>query len=79
MTDDQQQTALTPDANLSPHLQRTMETWYAARHRFQIEPVRQNCDAYDAATNALGQAFLRWKVEQPELFEQFRLWLHLES
>jgi hypothetical protein len=23
----------------------------------------------------LGQAFTRWQAEQPELFEQFRLWL----
>lgn len=75
MTDDQQQTELTPEMTLSLRLQRAVETWYAARHRYKIEPMRQNCAAYDAATNVLGLAFSRWKVEQPELVEQFRLWL----
>jgi hypothetical protein len=51
-----------------------MSAWYAARHRFQIKPVRHNQDAYNAATDDLGLAFSKWKVEQPELFEQFMFW-----
>jgi hypothetical protein len=74
MTDDQQITAPMPDVTLSLQLQRAVETWYEARHRYQVVPMTQQHDAYNKATDELGQAFSQWKVEQPELIEQLRLW-----
>jgi hypothetical protein len=75
----EQQAELTQEMPLSPRLRSAVMTWYAARHRFQHEQSRRHQDAYSKATDELGQEFSRWKAEQPELLEQFRLWLHLES
>ncbi len=79
MIDEQHQNQLRMDACFTPALESATRTWYAARHRFQYEPMRQTQDAYDAATNALGLAFSEWVAEQPEVFEQLRLWLNAHS
>ena len=59
-----------------PGLETAIKAWYAARHRFQIEPVRQSQDAYNKSTFELGQAFSEWSTQQPELFEQVRFWFY---
>ena len=60
----------------APDLATAMSARYAARHRFQIEPMRLHQDDYNAATDELGHAFSQWQAEQPELFEQLRFWLN---
>lgn len=65
---------LTLEVALVPGLATAISEWYAARHRFQIERVRQHRDDYNKTTDELGQAFSQWQAEQPDLFEQFRFW-----
>lgn len=82
MSDEQHQNnELTLDARLAPSFENAVTTWHVARHRFQNEPMRQHQNAYDKATDELGQAFSEWKAEQPELFEQFKMFFqsHPES
>ena len=75
MSDDQHQNKeLRMDSCFTPSLESAARAWYEARHRYEIEPGKQNRDAYMKTTDELGQAFSKWKVERPELFEQLRLW-----
>jgi hypothetical protein len=75
MSDEHNQTKqLKMDAWLSPSLKSATRAWNVARHRYQIEPIREHLNGYDAATNVLGQAISLWRAEQPELVEQFRFW-----
>lgn len=62
------------DAYLIPSLDAAAQTWYEARQQFQMEPCRQNQNAYEKATNELGLAFSAWSTQLPELAEQFRFW-----
>jgi hypothetical protein len=71
---DEEQPELTQEVHLVPGLATAISAWYAARHRFQIEPKQQHQDVYDAATNELGLAFSERSAERPELFEQLRFW-----
>ena len=70
-----QNNELTQEVALLPVLATAISAWYAARYRFLLKPLRHNQDAYDAATNGLGLAFSRCKVEQPDLVEQLRFGL----
>lgn len=70
------QTELTQEFNLAPGLAGAISKWYKARYAFQHERCRQHQDAYDAATNELGQAFSVWSAQLPEFFPQLRLWLN---
>lgn len=69
------QDALKLDPCFVPSLDAVAQTWFEARHRFQIEPMRQTQDAYNKATFELGLAFSRWNAEEPEFFEQVRMWI----
>jgi hypothetical protein len=74
-----QQTELKSNVCLVPSHETAILAWCAARHAYQSEPRKNHLDAYNAATFELGQAFTRWQAEQPESFEQFRLWLIAHS
>jgi hypothetical protein len=75
MSDDQNQNNdLRMDWCFIPCLESAARAWYEARHRFQIEPSRQHQDDYCKATDELGQSLSACQVEQPELFEQLKLW-----
>jgi hypothetical protein len=69
------QDALRLDPSFVPSLDGVAQAWFEARHRFQIEPMRQTQDAYNKATFELGLAFSRWCDEEPEFFEQVRMWI----
>lgn len=60
--------------SISPRLEASIRDWYQSRHQFQFEPSNQNQDLYEKAFNELGKTISLWKIEQPELFEQFRFW-----
>ena len=75
MSDDQHQNKeLRMDSCFTPSLESAARTWYAARHRYEIEPGKPNRDAYCKATDELWQSISAWQFEQPELFEQLKLW-----
>lgn len=63
------------DPYFVPSLDAVAQTWFEARHQFQIKPMRQTQDAYNKATFELGLAFSRWNAEEPEFFEQVRMWI----
>lgn len=69
-----EQDELVLNAIFLPSLDAAAQTWYEARHRFQMEPVGQNRDAYNKATFELGLRFTEWSAQLPEFFEQLRLW-----
>jgi hypothetical protein len=60
--------------SICPQFEAAIRNWYGARRQFQFEPSEQNQDSYEMAFNELGQDISFWKLEQPELFEQFNLW-----
>lgn len=62
------------DMSITPHLKTAIHNWFEAMRQFQVEPALQNQNRYEIATNELGQAISQWRVEQPELFEQFKFW-----
>jgi hypothetical protein len=65
---------LVPGVHLSASIRTATEAWYEARHRFQHEAGKEQRDAYDAATNKLGQSLSEWQTANPELAEQIRFW-----
>lgn len=69
------QDALRLDPCFVPSLDAVAQAWFEARHRFQIERSRQNQTNYERATSELGQVFSRWSAEEPEFFEQVRMWI----
>lgn len=69
------QDALRLDPCFVPSLDAVARAWFEARHRFQIERCRQNQNHYERATNELWQTFSRWSAEEPEFFEQVRMWI----
>lgn len=70
----QQQSEPKLNVYLVPKLEAATEAWYAARYAYQHEAGKGQQDAYESATNILGQAISHWQDEQPELAEQFGLW-----
>ena len=75
MSDGQHQNNdLRTDSCFTPSLESSARTWYEARRLYESQPDRGHQNAYCKATDELGQAFSKWRVERPELFEQLRLW-----
>lgn len=70
------QDALMRDPCFVPSLDAVAQTWFEARHQFQIERCRRNQNNYEKATFELGLAFSRWRDEEPEFFEQLRFWFN---
>ena len=62
------------NTSISPRLEAAIRNWYQARYQFELESTKHNQDSYEIAFNELGQTISLWKIEQPELFEQFRFW-----
>ena len=75
----QHKTEVKSNVCFAPSHETAILAWCVAWHAYHSEPSKNNLDAYNAATNELGQAFSQWHTEQPELFEQFRLWLIAHS
>jgi hypothetical protein len=58
---------------LSPNLGGEIINWQKARIAFQHQRTKGNQDYYCRCSDELGQALCRWRVEQPELYEQFKM------
>jgi hypothetical protein len=71
----QHKTEVKSNVCFAPSHETAILAWCVAWHAYHSEPSKNNLDAYNAATNEVGQAFSQWQAEQPELFEKFRLWL----
>ncbi len=64
---------------LSPALGGEIIHWNKTRIEFERQWTKQNQDRYCKSCDELGQALCQWRVEQPELFEQFALWFQSQA
>lgn len=65
----------TEEKQMELTMDKAIESWYAARHRFQIQSSTENMLGYNESTDLLAQALKRDYAEGPEAqaaFEEFR-------
>jgi hypothetical protein len=58
-----------------PELEEAIVAWYSARHAYERVDSTSHLTVYCKCTDELGQIFSQWQTEEPELFEQLRLFL----